>query len=388
MSKFIGLKDIPIDQIDPDPNQPRKIFDEDGIKELGYNMLEKGQTTPICLVPKDGRYKLVYGERRTRGAKVIGMKTLRAEVWELNDIEAGLFQARELLNTVIARGEGGTPAEDSFLVDLFHRIVEDRITCSMIEHVKFCPHCYQCPKSKIRKDENPCPAFFSLKDFAEKIGQDGEAPGKHKTSISYAFQRAGLREEVPELKKMEDLKPTQVNVIASLHKKVGLMKDKKAVKALAKKTAGKKLGTTCPSKKSGKTKLGPTHTLEQISGRLRDKSVPGDIKKKLIYKQGYGPGEADLEILEKKAKEQKKEVTYDVNVEKILEKWREAWNFTDTFNVEPFSPAAKFRLAEGLGLYYINIQSFIEKKLLQPGKTIDELAAAINQRLLQLKGGN
>jgi len=78
-SKVIRIIDV--DQIDPDPEQPRKEFHEATIREMG-EALTKGQVQPIGVIEKaGGRYLLVYGERRWRGAKWKGLPTLEAIVY-------------------------------------------------------------------------------------------------------------------------------------------------------------------------------------------------------------------------------------------------------------------------------------------------------------------
>lgn len=381
MSKFISLKNIPIDQIDPDPKQPRKVFNEDGIKELGHNMLKKGQTTPICVTPRDSRYKLVYGERRTRGAKVVGMKTLRAEVWELTDIEVGLRQARELLHTELVEHREGSPAEDDFFINLFYRIVEERISCSKIEHDEYCPRCYQCPYNL---KGHKCRSALTLKEYAKMIGEDKEVKGKGKTSISYIFSRCGLREEVPEVRELEteedsNLKPSCVNTLASLHKSVDLMKEKEPVIALATKATNKRLGSPSPSKKSGETKRGSVHALEQISSKLRNEDVPIEIKKKLIYEDEYGPLKADEEMRQSKEEKTVVELSNKEKIELLLGEWERIWKNTKSFNLKPLSGVERYQLVEGLAPYPERINKYIKEDLCQ-GKDISELYEAIKNR--------
>lgn len=80
------LRDIPLDEIRPNPSQPRKYFAD--IAELAHSLIDHGQLTPVLVRPKNGFYQLVHGERRYRAAKRAGLATLRAEVRELNDQEA------------------------------------------------------------------------------------------------------------------------------------------------------------------------------------------------------------------------------------------------------------------------------------------------------------
>jgi ParB/RepB/Spo0J family partition protein len=82
-------RDTLLDLIDPDPQQPRTLFDEAGLQELAQSMLANGLAVPILLRPTpDGRYIIVHGERRFRAAKMLGWNTIPAEVRELSPDEA------------------------------------------------------------------------------------------------------------------------------------------------------------------------------------------------------------------------------------------------------------------------------------------------------------
>jgi ParB family transcriptional regulator, chromosome partitioning protein len=66
------------DQIEPDPGQPRKDFDEESLARLAESLRKFSQLQPL-LVRKEGpRYVLVAGERRWRAAKLAGMSTVQA----------------------------------------------------------------------------------------------------------------------------------------------------------------------------------------------------------------------------------------------------------------------------------------------------------------------
>jgi ParB family chromosome partitioning protein len=75
--------------IDPDPEQPRNVFDEATLAELAASMAANGLVVPILLRPAaDGRYIIVHGERRWRAAQRLGWDTIPAEVRELAPDEA------------------------------------------------------------------------------------------------------------------------------------------------------------------------------------------------------------------------------------------------------------------------------------------------------------
>ena len=89
---------IPLDQIVPDPNQPRRTFDQKDIDELAESIDAVGQTTPaeVRLI-KDGTkpYMLIAGEKRWRACKIAKTKTLDCIVRELTDEEILMRQSIE-----------------------------------------------------------------------------------------------------------------------------------------------------------------------------------------------------------------------------------------------------------------------------------------------------
>lgn len=72
--------EIPLDKIDRNEEQPRKIFDEVAMNELVNSIRIHGIITPIILVEKGDRYMIIAGERRWRAAKRAGLKTIPAIV--------------------------------------------------------------------------------------------------------------------------------------------------------------------------------------------------------------------------------------------------------------------------------------------------------------------
>jgi len=70
-SKKYELIDITL--IDPNPNQPRRTFDEDSLKELAESIRQVGLIQPLLVRKNGGRYELVAGERRLRASKMIGL---------------------------------------------------------------------------------------------------------------------------------------------------------------------------------------------------------------------------------------------------------------------------------------------------------------------------
>lgn len=75
-----GPRDIPIDLIAPDPDQPRKHFDADKLASLAASISVQGVLQPITVQPLngDGRHLIIMGERRYRAAKLSGLQSIPA----------------------------------------------------------------------------------------------------------------------------------------------------------------------------------------------------------------------------------------------------------------------------------------------------------------------
>ncbi|ALC87150.1 chromosome partitioning protein ParB [Bacillus sp. FJAT-22090] len=76
---------ISLDKIKPNPYQPRKIFDEEAMKDLSESIKEHGVLQPIILRKKGSKYEIVVGERRFRASELAGQDEIPAVIRELND---------------------------------------------------------------------------------------------------------------------------------------------------------------------------------------------------------------------------------------------------------------------------------------------------------------
>ncbi len=80
--------EISIEKLKPNPYQPRKQFDLEELEGLAQSIKENGLFTPILVKENQaGDYYIVAGERRTRAAKLAGLKTITAVIADLSDIE-------------------------------------------------------------------------------------------------------------------------------------------------------------------------------------------------------------------------------------------------------------------------------------------------------------
>ena len=99
------LKEIELEKIIPDSNQPRRSFNEEHLNALAASIKEHGVVQPIVVVKDGGKYKIVAGERRWRASKIAGLNTIPAIVRTLSDqnrLELSLIEnvQREDLNAI------------------------------------------------------------------------------------------------------------------------------------------------------------------------------------------------------------------------------------------------------------------------------------------------
>ena len=71
-----SITELKITQIEPNIEQPRKLFDEEKIKELSNSIKENGLIQPIVVSKNGENYKIIAGERRWRAARLAGLATV------------------------------------------------------------------------------------------------------------------------------------------------------------------------------------------------------------------------------------------------------------------------------------------------------------------------
>ena len=106
-----SIQEIPVGELDPNPDQPRQTFDETTIAQLAASIQDQGFLQPLLVVPTPGgRYRIVAGERRYRAGRKAGVDTIPCIVRDLDvtqQMEIALIEnlQREDLNPMeAARG--------------------------------------------------------------------------------------------------------------------------------------------------------------------------------------------------------------------------------------------------------------------------------------------
>jgi ParB family transcriptional regulator, chromosome partitioning protein len=86
VGRSTGVRNIPVDRIEANPNQPRMVFDEQALHELAASIREHGVLQPILVRPLGpNTYQIVAGERRWRASRQAGLDTIPALIEEIDD---------------------------------------------------------------------------------------------------------------------------------------------------------------------------------------------------------------------------------------------------------------------------------------------------------------
>src|SRR3954452_12365502 len=133
-----GLREIATELIRPNPNQPRRDFDDEALLALAESIKARGILQPIVVRPLDGgRYELIAGERRLRAAVIAGLGQVPAIVRltdESERLELALIEnmAREDLNAIEEARACATLVEDLGLTkeEVGRRVGRSRVAVS------------------------------------------------------------------------------------------------------------------------------------------------------------------------------------------------------------------------------------------------------------------
>jgi ParB/RepB/Spo0J family partition protein len=141
----VELREIPLDAIEPDPAQPRRVFDEERLRSLAatirkYGLLQEPGVVPVAVEGASGavRYRLIWGERRWRASRLAGLTALRCKVLPRGDdsaIEQLRTKERQWAENI--EREGLSPIEEAIAIqdaaDLEHKIRPDVAIGELVE---------------------------------------------------------------------------------------------------------------------------------------------------------------------------------------------------------------------------------------------------------------
>ena len=98
-SEFLSsrVRYVPINDIRPNPQQPRRRFDPEGLQELAASIAAYGILQPLTVRDRGGVYELVAGERRLRAARIAGLREVPCLIAEVGEEDAALLALIENL---------------------------------------------------------------------------------------------------------------------------------------------------------------------------------------------------------------------------------------------------------------------------------------------------
>lgn len=88
---------LPVGEIIPNPSQPRRVFQEERLRELAESISQVGVLNPLTVRPRGGRYELVAGERRLRASKLAGLREVPCILLDVDMQESSLLALIENL---------------------------------------------------------------------------------------------------------------------------------------------------------------------------------------------------------------------------------------------------------------------------------------------------
>lgn len=91
------MTEIPLDDVLPNPFQPRRCFEINALNELADSIREVGVITPVTVRRAPGGYELVCGERRVRASRIAGLEKIPAVIVDLSDEESAVLAITENL---------------------------------------------------------------------------------------------------------------------------------------------------------------------------------------------------------------------------------------------------------------------------------------------------
>ena len=241
-----SIQELPVGELDPNPDQPRRTFSEESISQLADSIREQGILQPLLVAPSGGgRYMIIAGERRFRAGRAAGLATLPCIVKDID-----VIRQREI---------------------------------ALIENLQ-------------REDLNPIEAARGVKALMDQCGYTqekiGERLGKSRPAIANMIRLLQLPDEVSEMVKDGLLSAGHARVLIGIpDKETQLRLARKAVdeglnvrqmEQLAKTAAGK------PKKKPAPRQL-PAE-LGELQDKIRRKTglkstLTGSIKKGRIVLQ-------------------------------------------------------------------------------------------------------
>ena len=226
-----SVQEIAVGDLDPNPDQPRRTFRDDGIVQLADSIREQGVLQPLLVVPtRNGRYRIIAGERRYRAGRMAGLETLPCIIRDIDVIQ--------------------------------------QMEVALIENLQ-------------REDLNPMEAARGIEALMKQCGYTQEKVsarlGKSRPAVANMLRLLSLPQEVTDLVREETLTAGHARALAGLERREDQIR--LAQKAAAEGLNVRQLEALAAQIRSGKA----------IKPKARPKALPaelGELQEKIQEKTG------------------------------------------------------------------------------------------------------
>ena len=221
---------IPITLIDPNPLQPRTIFDPGRLHELAQSIVANGLIQPLILRRKADRYELIAGERRLRAAQIAGLTEVSAVIQDYEDnriLEVALIEniQREDLNPIETAQALDRLARDMNLSheEIGRRTGKDRTTITNLLRLLKLPSEIQLLIAERRLSMGHARAILGLPEAAAQItlANKTAAQGYSVREVERMVQKATEKREPSDANAEPKQDPNLRAAIAELESALG-----------------------------------------------------------------------------------------------------------------------------------------------------------------------
>lgn len=205
-----GMLLVKLSRIQPDPDQPRKNFDEEKLNELADSIRTYGMISPIVVKKRGALYEIVAGERRWRAARIAGLKEIPVVIKEVDE-----KTSREL--SII----------ENIQRDDLNAVEEARAYQSLIEEYGLTQEEVAVRVAKNRSTITNSLRLLKLEPEILQLLQDGKITQGHARAL-LAVEDTELRKKIAEKCTKENLSVREIETLVKLDKLSKAKKEKKA----------------------------------------------------------------------------------------------------------------------------------------------------------------
>lgn len=209
-TKQDGMLLVKLSRIQPDPDQPRKNFDEEKLNELAESIRTYGMISPIVVKKRGALYEIVAGERRWRAARIAGLKEIPVVIKEVDK-----KTSREL--SII----------ENIQRDDLNAVEEARAYQSLIEEYGLTQEEVAARVAKNRSTITNSLRLLKLEPEILTLLQDGKITQGHARAL-LAVEDPELRKKIAEKCTKENLSVREIETLVKLDKLSKAKKEKKS----------------------------------------------------------------------------------------------------------------------------------------------------------------